>query len=186
VRIAITHEDVPGLKDIGPVVPGDPLLAIDKVQFVGQPVLAVAARDLETARKAAMAAIIEYEDLEPVLDVVEALRNALRARQPHPPARRFGCRAGHRRTPHPGHAAHRRPGTLLPGNADFLGDAHRRRRHDRLLLDAEPHRSAETGGRSARRVDEQDRRRHAPHGRRFRRQGNPGRQPGVPVRGDRA
>ena len=74
VRIAITHEDIPGLKDIGPLLPGDPLLAIDTVQFVGQPVLAVAARDLETARKAAMAAIIEYEDLEPVLDVVEALR----------------------------------------------------------------------------------------------------------------
>ncbi|MCF1249532.1 xanthine dehydrogenase molybdopterin binding subunit [Pseudomonas putida] len=74
VRIAITHEDIPGLKDIGPVVAGDPLLAIDKVEFFGQPVLAVAARDLETARKAAMAAIVEYEDLEPVLDVVDALR----------------------------------------------------------------------------------------------------------------
>ncbi len=74
VRIAITHEDIPGLKDIGPLLPGDPLLAIDKVEFVGQPVIAVAARDLETARKAAMAAIIEYEDLEPVLDVVEAYR----------------------------------------------------------------------------------------------------------------
>ncbi|MEB0078769.1 xanthine dehydrogenase molybdopterin binding subunit [Pseudomonas sp. CCI3.2] len=75
VRIAITHEDIPGLKDIGPLLPGDPLLAIDTVEFVGQPVMAVAAKDLETARKAAMAAIIEYEDLVPVLDVVEALRN---------------------------------------------------------------------------------------------------------------
>ncbi|MEE1920491.1 xanthine dehydrogenase molybdopterin binding subunit [Pseudomonas sp. 148P] len=74
VRIAITHEDIPGLKDIGPVVAGDPLLAIDKVEFFGQPVVAVAARDLDTARRAAMAAIIEYEDLEPVLDVVEAFR----------------------------------------------------------------------------------------------------------------
>ncbi|NNJ16550.1 xanthine dehydrogenase molybdopterin binding subunit [Pseudomonas putida CSV86] len=74
VRIAITHEDIPGLKDIGPVVAGDPLLAIDKVEFFGQPVIAVAAGDLDTARRAAMAAIIEYEDLEPVLDVVEALR----------------------------------------------------------------------------------------------------------------
>ncbi|WP_074889318.1 xanthine dehydrogenase molybdopterin binding subunit [Pseudomonas graminis] len=75
VRIAITHEDIPGLKDIGPLLPGDPLLAIDTVEFVGQPVIAVAARDLETARKAAMAAIIEYEDLEPVLDVVQAYRD---------------------------------------------------------------------------------------------------------------
>lgn len=75
VRLVITHEDIPGLKDIGPLLPGDPLLAIDTVEFVGQPVLAVAACDLETARNAAMAAIIEYEDLEPVLDVVQALRN---------------------------------------------------------------------------------------------------------------
>ena len=75
VRRVITHEDIPGLKDIGPLLPGDPLLAIDKVEFVGQPVLVVAACDLNTARQAAMAAIIEYEDLEPVLDVVQALRN---------------------------------------------------------------------------------------------------------------
>ncbi|MFK8330016.1 xanthine dehydrogenase molybdopterin binding subunit [Pseudomonas sp. BJa5] len=74
VRLVITHEDIPGLKDIGAVMPGDPLLAIDVVEFVGQPVLAVAACDLDTARRAAQAAIIEYEDLEPVLDVVEALR----------------------------------------------------------------------------------------------------------------
>lgn len=74
VAIAITKDDVPGQLDIGPVVAGDPLLADGKVEYVGQVVLAVAADSLETARKAAMAAIIEYEDLEPVLDVVEALR----------------------------------------------------------------------------------------------------------------
>ncbi len=74
VAIAITSRDVPGQLDIGPVAPGDPLLADGKVEYVGQPVVAVAADSLETARQAAMAAIIEYEDLEPVLDVVEALR----------------------------------------------------------------------------------------------------------------
>ncbi|WFC63021.1 xanthine dehydrogenase molybdopterin binding subunit [Pseudomonas sp. REST10] len=74
VAIAITKDDVPGQLDIGPVVAGDPLLADGKVEYVGQVVLAVAAESLETARKAAMAAIVEYEDLEPVLDVVEAYR----------------------------------------------------------------------------------------------------------------
>ena len=74
VAIAITADDVPGQLDIGPVVAGDPLLADGKVEYVGQVVLAVGADSLETARKAAMAAIVEYEDLEPVLDVVEALR----------------------------------------------------------------------------------------------------------------
>ncbi|MFP3344700.1 molybdopterin cofactor-binding domain-containing protein, partial [Halomonas sp. SIMBA_159] len=43
------------------------------VEFYGQPVIAVAANDMETARKAAQAAIIEYEPLEAVLDVEEAL-----------------------------------------------------------------------------------------------------------------
>lgn len=74
VAIAITHKDVPGLLDIGAVAPGDPLLADGLVQYVGQVVIAVAADTHENARKGAMAAIIEYEDLEPVLDVVEALR----------------------------------------------------------------------------------------------------------------
>ncbi|MDA0424844.1 xanthine dehydrogenase molybdopterin binding subunit [Stutzerimonas frequens] len=73
VAIAITAKDVPGQLDIGAVMPGDPLLADGKVEFIGQPVIAVAADSLETARQAAMAAIIEYEDLESVLDVVEAL-----------------------------------------------------------------------------------------------------------------
>ncbi|MFI8739135.1 xanthine dehydrogenase molybdopterin binding subunit [Stutzerimonas zhaodongensis] len=74
VAIAITAKDVPGQLDIGAVMPGDPLLADGLVEFIGQPVIAVAADSLETARKAAMAAIIEYEDLEPVIDVVDALR----------------------------------------------------------------------------------------------------------------
>ncbi|MFP6847128.1 MAG: xanthine dehydrogenase molybdopterin binding subunit [Pseudomonas sp.] len=74
VAIAITSKDVPGQLDIGPVFAGDPLLADGKVEYVGQVVIAVAANSLEAARKAAMAAVIEYEDLEPVLDVVEALR----------------------------------------------------------------------------------------------------------------
>ncbi|UIP29126.1 xanthine dehydrogenase molybdopterin binding subunit [Photobacterium sp. TLY01] len=73
VAIAITSKDVPGQLDIGAVLPGDPLLADGIVEFYGQPVIAVAANDMETARKAAQAAIIEYEPLEAVLDVEEAL-----------------------------------------------------------------------------------------------------------------
>ncbi|VXB81183.1 Xanthine dehydrogenase, molybdenum binding subunit apoprotein [Pseudomonas sp. 8AS] len=75
VALVITHEDVPGQLDIGPLLPGDPLLADGLVQFVGQPILAVAADSLDNARRAAQAAIVEYQDLEPQLDVVEAMRN---------------------------------------------------------------------------------------------------------------
>ncbi|TWI52821.1 xanthine dehydrogenase molybdenum binding subunit apoprotein [Pseudomonas duriflava] len=73
VALAISAQDVPGQLDIGAVMPGDPLLAENVVEYVGQPVIAVAASDLDTARRAALAAIIEYEDLEPVLSVEEAL-----------------------------------------------------------------------------------------------------------------
>ncbi|WP_323156342.1 xanthine dehydrogenase molybdopterin binding subunit [Pseudomonas oryzihabitans] len=74
VALAITAADVPGQLDIGAVLPGDPLLADGKVQYLGQPVLAVAATSLDAARRAAPAALIEYEPLEAILDVREALR----------------------------------------------------------------------------------------------------------------
>ncbi|SEQ03484.1 xanthine dehydrogenase, molybdenum binding subunit apoprotein [Amphritea atlantica] len=83
VAIAITAEDIPGIKDIGALKPGDPLLVEDLVEYYGQPLLAVAANDHETARKAAMAAIVEYEELEPVLSVEQALRNNHFVSDPH-------------------------------------------------------------------------------------------------------
>ena len=83
VAIAITSRDVPGELDIGAVAPGDPLLADGIVQYVGQMVLAVAADDPETARQAAQAALIDYEVLEPLLDVEEALRRGEFVRDSH-------------------------------------------------------------------------------------------------------
>ncbi|KTT33241.1 xanthine dehydrogenase molybdopterin binding subunit [Pseudomonas rhizoryzae] len=74
VALAITAADVPGQLDIGAVLPGDPLLADGEVQYLGQPVLAVAASSLDAARRAAQAAIVEYEPLEAIIDVKEALK----------------------------------------------------------------------------------------------------------------
>ena len=73
VTIVITAKDVPGQLDIGAILPGDPLFADGVVEYVGQPMFAVAAKDLSTARKAAMLAVVEYEDLPAVLCVEEAL-----------------------------------------------------------------------------------------------------------------
>ena len=83
VAIAITAKDIPGIVDIGPLKPGDPLLVEDLVEYYGQPILAVAAGDHETARKAAMAAIVEYAELEPVLCVEQALKNNHFVSEPH-------------------------------------------------------------------------------------------------------
>ncbi|CCO48646.1 Xanthine dehydrogenase subunit B [Vibrio nigripulchritudo SOn1] len=77
VAIAISSEDVPGNLDIGAIFPGDPLLADGKVEYVGQPVIAVAAENIDVARQAAQAAQIEYEVLPAVLDVEEALEKRL-------------------------------------------------------------------------------------------------------------
>mgnify|MGYP000194544067 CR=1 FL=1 len=73
VVAVITVEDVLGHTDIGPVFPGDPVLAIGKVEYVGQPIFAVAATSYDLARKAAKLAKIEYQQLEAVLTVKDAL-----------------------------------------------------------------------------------------------------------------
>ncbi|MCP4989544.1 MAG: xanthine dehydrogenase molybdopterin binding subunit [Colwellia sp.] len=79
----ITVEDVPGHTDIGPVFPGDPVLAIGKVEFIGQPLFAVAATSYDLARKAAKLAKIEYEELEAVLTVKDALAKQNFVRPPY-------------------------------------------------------------------------------------------------------
>lgn len=73
VVAVVTVEDVPGHTDIGPVFPGDPILAIGKVEFVGQPIFAVAAISYDLARRAVKLAKIEYQVLEAVLTVKDAL-----------------------------------------------------------------------------------------------------------------
>jgi xanthine dehydrogenase large subunit len=78
----ITVEDVPGHTDIGPVFPGDPVLAIGKVEFIGQPLFAVAATSHELARRAVTLAKIEYEELPAVLTVKDALAQKSFVRPP--------------------------------------------------------------------------------------------------------
>src|SRR6201996_4184904 len=72
----ITAEDV--LKVIpnpyyGPAFHDQPILAIDKVRFVGEPVAVVMATDPHVAEAAAQAIVAEYEEMEPVYDEVEAM-----------------------------------------------------------------------------------------------------------------
>ena len=73
VVAVITAKEVPGQLDIGPVFPGDPVLADDIVEHIGQPIFAVAATSHEAARKAAKLAKVEYQPLEAVVTVRQAL-----------------------------------------------------------------------------------------------------------------
>ncbi len=77
VVAVITAKDVPGHLDIGPVVPGDLVLADDIVEHIAQPIFAVAATSHEAARKAARLAKVEYEPLDAVVTVDQALEKQL-------------------------------------------------------------------------------------------------------------
>lgn len=83
VERVITWRDVPGELDIGPLVAGDPLLAKERVEYVGQVIVVAAARDPATAKKAAAMAIIEYQPLPAVLDLEDALAKDYYVDAPH-------------------------------------------------------------------------------------------------------
>jgi xanthine dehydrogenase large subunit len=73
VAAVVTATDIPGRNDVGPIFPNEPILAAGVVEYIGQPVLAVAAISVKAAREAAQRARIEYEDLPAVLSVEAAL-----------------------------------------------------------------------------------------------------------------
>ena len=83
VVAVLTVDDVPGHTDIGPVFPGDPVLAGELVEHIGQPLFAVAATSHTAARKAAKLAKVEYEPLHAVLDTREALEKQFFVRPSH-------------------------------------------------------------------------------------------------------
>jgi CO/xanthine dehydrogenase Mo-binding subunit len=73
VHAVLTHEDVPGAKRYGLEFPDQPVLAIERVRYNGEPVVLVAAEHPEQARRAAALVRVEYEPLEPIVDPERAL-----------------------------------------------------------------------------------------------------------------
>ena len=73
VHAVLTHDDVPGKKTYGLEFSDQPVLPWERVLYAGQPVAIVAAETPELARRAASRIHVEYEQLEPVLDMVRAL-----------------------------------------------------------------------------------------------------------------
>jgi len=65
--------DISGDNNFGPIIADDPIFATDLVQFVGQPVFAVAATTVDAARKATRLASIDYQELEAILDPLTAV-----------------------------------------------------------------------------------------------------------------
>ncbi|HWK59806.1 MAG TPA: xanthine dehydrogenase molybdopterin binding subunit [Eoetvoesiella sp.] len=71
VAAVVALDDVPGEKYVGSYIQDEPIFADGKVEYLGQPIFAVAAATHDQARRAVQLARIEYEDLEPVLTVEE-------------------------------------------------------------------------------------------------------------------
>lgn len=67
--------DVPGTNQIGCVFPDQPLLATDRVRFVGDRVALVVAETRQQARKAARLVQVKYQELESTHDPEEALED---------------------------------------------------------------------------------------------------------------
>lgn len=57
----------------GPAFHDQPILALDKVRHVGEPVAVVLAADVHVAETAAQSIVAEYDELPPVYDEVEAM-----------------------------------------------------------------------------------------------------------------
>ena len=73
VHAILRAQDIPGQNQMGPVIHDEPCLADQTVNCVGQAILLIAADDDETARKAAQLIHIEYEVLEPILNLDTAI-----------------------------------------------------------------------------------------------------------------
>jgi len=74
VHAVLCHSDIPGENQMGPVIRDEVCLARGEVACVGQAVVLIAAEDDETAVRAERLLRIEYEPLEPVLDIESAMR----------------------------------------------------------------------------------------------------------------
>src|SRR6476661_139272 len=71
----ITSADVPGEDGFGVFVNDQPVMARDKVRYVGEAVAAVAAEDPLIAKRALSAIKVEYEALPAIFDPDEAMRS---------------------------------------------------------------------------------------------------------------
>ena len=73
VVAVFTAKDIPGENNCGPIVHDDPFLAEGKVEFVGQAVAVVVARNMLYAREAAAKAKVQVKELQPILTIEQAL-----------------------------------------------------------------------------------------------------------------
>ena len=92
VHRVVTGEDVRALiaePYYGPAFHDQPVLALDKVRYVGEPVAVVLAAEPHVAEEAAHLVTVEYEELPAVYDEVEAMTSAAIVHEALKPAGTF-------------------------------------------------------------------------------------------------
>ncbi len=68
-----THHDIAGNKRFGPIFHDELLLAEDRIDYLNQPVVVVAATSRSVARKAALSIRIECDSTTPILEIDDAM-----------------------------------------------------------------------------------------------------------------
>lgn len=99
VSAVLTSKDVPGMNDVGAVRHDEPLFAEREASFHGHLVAVVVGASLEACRRAAAKVKVEYEPLEPVLGIRDAIAKGSFHTEPHV-IRRGDCEAALASSPH--------------------------------------------------------------------------------------
>jgi xanthine dehydrogenase large subunit len=116
-----TAKDIPGENNCGPIIHDDPFLADGKVEFLGQAVAVVVAREMLYAREAAHKAKVLVRELPAIL-TVEAAMAANSFVMPAKGIVRGDAAAAIAScaSQGEGHHPHRPAGAVLPGRSDHL------------------------------------------------------------------
>ena len=76
VKAIYTAKDIIGHNDAAPIFSNEPVLAEEIVEYVGMPLAVIVADSFKLASKAASMVRVEYEQLEPILNIKEALKKS--------------------------------------------------------------------------------------------------------------
>ena len=74
IAAILTYKDIPGENQMGPVIHDEPCLAEDEVTFIGQAIVLIAAKTEEAALNAEKLIRIEFEELEAILTLQQAIK----------------------------------------------------------------------------------------------------------------
>jgi xanthine dehydrogenase molybdopterin binding subunit len=112
VSAVLTEGDIPGVNNSGPVRHDEPLLAQHEILFHGQAIALVVGESLEACRLAAEKAVVEIDELPPLLGIAQAIAADSFHTDPHVLAR-GDVEAGLKESPH-----------LLEGEFGYGGQEH--------------------------------------------------------------